>query len=859
MQKRISNTESAITLILGLVCLYASRAYAMPVAALLSPVFMIRYLRTRRLLPGSLILATAASLTMVVAFRGLNGAMFNSTAIYCVVMIVTTVIGLIPVILDRYYSARISTWTLTLIYPSLKTFLEYAGSLNSPFGEWGSGAALFAGWLPLSQIVSITGIWGLSFLICWFASTVNFVWDKKGLWNKTIPAVTPFFATILLVTGYSTLKLANKDLVPNVKVAAVLANDTLQFIPKKDFYRQLEAFGKGRMSADSIHYFNERFAESNHFLLEQTGRAATEGAKIIFWAEGNGMVIKPNESSLIQHASALAVEKKIYLGMSVEVFNSREKNPVENKIILFKPDGSIAWEYFKHFPVGIENETMVKGTGGIKTLQTPYGKIAAVICFDSDFIRFAREAGKANADILFAPSNDWQAIAVFRGKITRFRALENGVTLVRPTSHGVTEMVDSKGKMIFSNNYFENPDTILLADVPVKSSSSFYAFIGDWFALVSIIIFLIVIAFEHLRTRKNWLIRTKTLLIFILFSILSVSLHAQSSSADSGRKNKTILIPAISFSPETSVAMGASMVKLVSLDHSDKSQINSTALYTFNNQFLLDGKANLYFSENKFMTTGNFKFSKYPEYYYGIGNNTLEDSKNMVAYYVLQLEASLMRRVAAHLYAGPKINYSNYFNVRPVDDLGTTDGKTGGVTTGLGVKVVYDTRDDILTSSGGFYAEVSSLWNTTALGGDFSYRCIDADIRKFIRLSKNTVVGVHGLVQLKAGNVPFLQLSYLGGSNIMRGYYAGRYRDNNMLAMQAEVRQQLSRKWAVAGFVGYGEVLREMKEISFYDLHTCIGGGFRRRLSKTEKVNLRMDVGFANGKPCFYVNISEAF
>lgn len=859
MQKKVRNAKSVLILILSLACLYASRAYAMPLAALLSPVFMIRFLRTRSLLTGSLVLAATASLTMIFAFSGLNGAMFNSTISYSVVMIVSTVIGLIPVIIDRYYASRIATWTLTLIYPSLKTFLEYVGSLNSPFGEWGSGSALFAGWLPLSQIVSLTGIWGLSFLICWFASTVNFVWDKKAVWKKAMPAAYIFLATVILVTAYSAVRLGRQQSSSTVQVAAVLANDSLQSGVKKDFYQQITTFAKGGTSPDSIHFFKEQFARNNHFLLEQTRIAAGRGAKIIFWAEGNGMLFKTDESDWVQQAADVALEKGIYLGMSVEVFHPGENFPVENKIILFKPDGTIAWEYFKHYPIGMENETMVKGTGGIKTLQTPYGKIAAVICFDSDFIRFAREAGKANADILFAPSNDWQAIATLRGKITRFRALENGVTLVRPTSHGVTEMVDSRGRMIFSNNYFEKPEHILTANIPAKGVHSLYAHTGDWFAFVSLLIFLYIIIMEKISTQKNRRICKKTVLTLCTVCLSSAWLHAQTNVTDSPAKNRTIPFPAISYAPETNVALGVSVVRLMHISQSDASQITTTALYTFRNQFLLESNAHLFFDENKFMAKANFKFSKYPEYFYGIGNHLSDDSKNVVTYHVAKLEGSVMRRVAPHLYAGPKVNFSDYFKVRSTDEMEKISGFNGGITTGVGISSVYDTRNDILTSTKGIYVEVSSVWNTKSLGGDFDYQTMDADVRKFFPVTKSTVIAMQALMQIKTGDVPFLQMSYLGGSNMMRGYYAGRYRDNNLLAVQAEVRQQLSRKWALAAFGGYGEVMKEMKAFSLYQLHSSVGGGFRRRLSKTEKVSLRMDVGFANGRPNFYVNISEAF
>lgn len=582
------SSESTLTLLLGSFFLYSSRAYAWPIAALLAPVFMIRFLRTQALLTGSLILALASSLGVIWAFSGLKGSMFNSDAAFYIVMTMSTIIGLIPMVIDRYYALRIPSWTVTLIYPSLKSFLEYVGSINSPFGAWGSSSALFAGWLPFSQIVSVTGIWGLSFLLCWFASFINFAWDKHFELKKIGMPLIVFSLSVLLVTGYGAMRLSSGNSVSGVKVAAILAGDSLYTPAKKSFYSQIHSFETLRMSADSTELLRKQFLMNNNYLFSQTKMAASEGAKIIFWAEGNGMVLKEDGPALLEQGALTAKRNSVYLGMSIEVYSQRRKTPVENKIVLFKPDGTLAWQYYKRYPIGLENETMVTGDGEIKTLQTPYGKIAAVICFDTDFIRFARKVGQAGADILFAPSNDWKEIAVFRGKLTKFRALENGFTLVRPTSHGVTEMIDSRGRTILENNFFKNPQTVLLASVPVKSSGSLYAKTGDWFAILSLLIFLsIVVGYAY----KNASVKRKLSVITMLFVLLlfSSASQAQQKAAlvDTSFKSKTILFPAVSYAPETSMALGANVMQVFRLDCSRSSQISTTGLYTFKNQYLI--------------------------------------------------------------------------------------------------------------------------------------------------------------------------------------------------------------------------------------------------------------------------------
>ncbi|QHV95360.1 hypothetical protein [Spirosoma endbachense] len=65
------------------------------------------------------------------------------------------------------------------------------------------------------------------------------------------------------------------------------------------------------------------------------------------------------------------------------------------------------------------------------------------------------------------------------------------------------------------------------------------------------------------------------------------------------------------------------------------------------------------------------------------------------------------------------------------------------------------------------------------------------DIRRYNLLAPHTVLALPGFANLNVGEVPFKLAATFGWSFLLRGYYNGRYRDNNALAFQAEVRQRL--------------------------------------------------------------------
>src|SRR5438128_10475856 len=87
-------------------------------------------------------------------------------------------------------------------------------------------------------------------------------------------------------------------------------------------------------------------AVDNDFIAraEREGQA---GAKIVFWAEANAPVFKQDEAAFISRGAELASKYQMYLGVALGVWNIGKNAPYENKLILIKPGGRVAWAYNK--------------------------------------------------------------------------------------------------------------------------------------------------------------------------------------------------------------------------------------------------------------------------------------------------------------------------------------------------------------------------------------------------------------------------------------------------------------------------------------------------------------------------------
>ena len=91
----------------------------------------------------------------------------------------------------------------------------------------------------------------------------------------------------------------------------------------------------------------------------------------------------------------------------------------------------------------------------------------------------------------------------------------------------------------------------------------------------------------------------------------------------------------------------------------------------------------------------------------------------------------------------------------------------------------------------------------------------------------------------------------------MRGYYSGRYRDNDMLSGQAELRQHLFSRFGLAVWGGYGTVFHTWKQFRWRDMLPNYGVGLR--IEVKHNMNGRIDYGFGRGTSGLVFSIGEAF
>lgn len=478
-------------LIAGTVLLpFTAYQTVLPVAAWLAPVFLLRFVRTQRAIVALPVVALAYFAGMTLALGDMLPPPEN---------LMGGVLGLVavaPYVTDKLLGMRLMGVARTLVFPLTITIVDWLVSFGS-LGAATSAAYSQYGNLALMQIVSITGIWGLGFLIAWLAPVANDLWEHAADWRASWPALALFGGVLLAVLLFGNVRLAfAPTTVPTVRVAGLTHDKALWADLPLGIVDVAKSPAAGRAEMRPF------YAQILDDLLTRTRQQARAGAKIVVWSEAAAFMLKEDENTVLEQVRTLARQENIYLQAAFVVILQAEQRPYgENRVILVDPAGAIVWDYYKTVhPLG-DAYIFEPGPGVIPTVETPHGRLATVNCFDADFPRLLRQVGQAGTDLLLVPSHDWEEAKTWHVQVHVFRAIENGVAMLRPTGSGVSLATDHLGRVLAVADDFATVKPALVLDIPMQHTPTVYARFGDWFAYLSIIGWVMIVGAALWRRR----------------------------------------------------------------------------------------------------------------------------------------------------------------------------------------------------------------------------------------------------------------------------------------------------------------------------------------------------------------------
>jgi hypothetical protein len=334
-----------------------------------------------------------------------------------------------------------------------------------------------------------------------------------------------------------------------------------------------------------------------------------------------------------------------------------------------------------------------------------------------------------------------------------------------------------------------------------------------------------------------------TLIIAVLF--FAAPLYAAPEPA-----KKNIVFPIVFSTPETGAAFGVSDILVFHGNGSaDRpSDIVSAVYYTQKDQWVVNLIPTL--RTPSWIIGGGLFLMKFPDRLFGMGTTIGDDKGELYTLRNTGAQVFALRR-----YGRFSAGFVGEYKLQDISDIESSgllashavEGYAGGTVAGLGAGARYDSRDSIYYPSRGANCELFAFSYGPALGSDYAFGKVVSDNRLYRRFSSAGIAAFQCRIEATSGDVPFKEAPALGGSNLLRGYYQGRYRDKALCALQAEYRHTFSPRFHGVLFAGAGQTMSRLADIAADRVKAAWGFGARYSLDKVERINIRLDIASGEG------------
>jgi len=446
-----------------------------PVAAWLAPIFLLHFSHAVPPAIGLPLVWLAIYAASMLAYRDVIPI---PGGWYPVIVAAISLALTLPYVADRLLYTSLPGFAAALVFPTAWVVMEFATARTSPYGSWGSVAYTQWSDLPLIQLASVTGLWGISFLVAWFGSTVNWALENRFDWSILQAGIIAYVLAWVTVMVAGALRLAFAKAGRTIRTAVIGWPNGL--VERSTF---MQALRPGPLSEADRSALQKVFGSVQDHFIEASRREALAGSKIIVWPEACVMVFKSDEAAFLHRAEQFSASAEVSVVMGLASIIEGARPRIENKAVLVDPSKGVVYSYLKRNPVpGWEAQISVKSDGCMPTYDSAYGRLGSAICFDMDFPQFVRQTGQRGLDLLLVPASDWEAIKDLHHILASVRSVENGFAMVRAARWGVSAAVDAFGRTLARTDSFAADPDVTVAQVPLGSVATLYARLGDWFA-----------------------------------------------------------------------------------------------------------------------------------------------------------------------------------------------------------------------------------------------------------------------------------------------------------------------------------------------------------------------------------------
>ncbi len=303
------------------------------------------------------------------------------------------------------------------------------------------------------------------------------------------------------------------------------------------------------------------------------------------------------------------------------------------------------------------------------------------------------------------------------------------------------------------------------------------------------------------------------------------------------------------------------------------SNVSITANATLDQFYSLYLKSNIYFDrKNSIEIYADIQSRN--RYFWGIDYHQCEANygkEQRFRYFSSNIYAKYLYRLPKHFQIGSILQY-NMRNVMHIDYLHDSlhsdylqgqDDHYGHIA--LGAVAQYDTRDHIITPTCGIYVMLQQMLHRRLIGHgpDFAWNTI-FNFRAFQPLWKGGVFAYDFYANCFDRSVPWpIRQEIAADYARMRGYYIGRFFDNNQMNTTLELRQKIWKRIGMTAWYGCGNFFNNWDDYEWKRWSKLPSFGMGLRFEFKKNTNIRLDFGNSKDGPtystAFVFDMGEAF
>lgn len=367
-------------------------------------------------------------------------------------------------------------WDTSIIFASGLAAQEFIVSLYSPHGTVSSIAYTQISNLPIIQIASITGIWGITFLMALITANIALAYQysqNRRLSVKTnMLPISLLFFTILF--GLYRLNTPLEEGSIKIGIASISTN--------------LEQYLAVATNQDKV-----QVEDTIKRYVQKIDLFANSGVEVVLLPE-KIMNIESCDNNF-QLLSDAARKNKMNLIVGA---TRRDTANIYNSAYVFSPEGKLLLTYDKNHLLSPFESKYTPGTELGVISNWGIG-----ICKDMDFTQPALAYSNQGVNIVFVPALDFHDDGWSHARVAIMRGVEGNYAVARAGQWGVLTLSDSRGRIIGGvSSDVEKVGAVLTGEVKLGQGESIYSKLGNSFAWMCLGIFIILGVFLSVKSPK---------------------------------------------------------------------------------------------------------------------------------------------------------------------------------------------------------------------------------------------------------------------------------------------------------------------------------------------------------------------